>query len=77
MLNEGRYMLGVNASSYRIHRYFYDDQALTFNVDAASAPGTQWPELRLGPVRPRLDWQIQTDTRQYTSVLDRDLNDGR
>ncbi len=77
MLNEGRYMLGVNASSYRIRRYFYDDQALTFNVDAASAPGTQWPELRLGPVRPRLDWQIQTDTRQYTSVLDQDLNDGR
>ena len=58
MLNEGRYILGVNASSYRIRRFFQDEQALTFNVDAAGAPGTQWPELRLGPVRPRLEWQI-------------------
>jgi len=58
LLNEGRYYLGVNASSYRIRRYFQDEQALTFNVDAAGAPGTQWPELRLGPVRPRLEWQI-------------------
>ncbi len=57
-LNEGRYILGINASSYRIHRYFQDEQALSFNVDAAGAPGTQWPELRLGPVRPRLEWQI-------------------
>ena len=73
MLNEGRYLLGVNASSYRIRRYFYDDQALTFNVDAANAPGTQWPELRLGPIRPRLDWEIQTETQPHSSNLDRSL----
>lgn len=59
-LNEGRYVLGVNASAYRIRRYFQDEQALTFSVDAAGAPGTQWPEPRLGPVRPRLDWKIET-----------------
>jgi lipopolysaccharide transport system ATP-binding protein len=76
MLNEGRYMLGVNASAYRIRRYFYDDQALTFNVDSANAPGTQWPELRLGPIRPRLDWQIQTDTQRYATVLDQGLEHG-
>ena len=64
MLNEGRYVLGVNASAYRIRRYFQDEQALTFNVDAASAPGTQWPELRLGPVRPRLEWEINTEMLQ-------------
>ena len=58
-LNEGRYVIGVNASSFRVRRYFQDEQALTFNVDAAGAPGTQWPELRLGPVRPRLDWDIK------------------
>ena len=29
-LNEGRYVLGVNASSYRVRRYFQDEQALTF-----------------------------------------------
>jgi lipopolysaccharide transport system ATP-binding protein len=60
LLNEGRYVLGINASSYRIQRYFQDEQALTFNVDAAGAPGTHWPEPRLGPIRPRLEWQIET-----------------
>jgi lipopolysaccharide transport system ATP-binding protein len=58
--NEGRFVIGVNASSYRIRRYFQDDQALTFTVDAVGAPGMQWPEPRLGVVRPRLNWQILT-----------------
>jgi lipopolysaccharide transport system ATP-binding protein len=59
MLNEGRYVLGVNASSYRVRRYFQDEQALTFSVDAAGAPGMQWPEVRQGLIRPRLEWQIE------------------
>lgn len=58
-LNEGRFVIGVNASSFRVKRYFQDEQALTFTVDAAGAPGMQWPEPRLGPVRPRLNWQIE------------------
>jgi lipopolysaccharide transport system ATP-binding protein len=58
-LNEGRYVLGINASSYRIKRYFQDEQALTFTVDASGAPGMHWPEPRLGPVRPRFRWQIE------------------
>jgi lipopolysaccharide transport system ATP-binding protein len=57
-LNEGRYILSVNASSFRIKRYFWDDRALAFTVDATGAPGKQWPEPRLGPVRPALDWVI-------------------
>ncbi len=57
-LNEGRYILGINASTYRIRRYFQDEQALNFNIDPAGAPGMQWLEPRMGPVRPRLDWQI-------------------
>jgi lipopolysaccharide transport system ATP-binding protein len=59
MLNEGRYVIGINASSYRVRRYFMDEQALNFTVDATGAPGMQWPEVRLGTVRPRLDWQIE------------------
>ena len=59
-LNEGRYVLGMNASSYRIRRYFQDEQALTFNVDASGAPGMQWMEPRQGPVRPRLEWVIES-----------------
>ncbi len=57
--NEGRYSLGVNASSFGVRRYFMDENALSFNVDISGAPGTQWPEIRQGPVRPRLDWKIE------------------
>jgi lipopolysaccharide transport system ATP-binding protein len=59
-LNEGRYVLGLNASSFRVRRYFQDERALAFTVDAAGAPGMQWPETRLGPVRPQLHWRIVT-----------------
>jgi lipopolysaccharide transport system ATP-binding protein len=58
-LNEGRYVLGINASSFRIRRYFHDEHALDFNIDGAGAPGMQWPEPRLGPIRPRLAWEIE------------------
>ena len=62
LLNEGRYILGINASSFRIKRYFQEEQSLAFTVDATDAPGAHWPEPRLGPVRPRLDWQIEGAT---------------
>jgi lipopolysaccharide transport system ATP-binding protein len=57
--NEGQYILGVNASSYRVKRYFQDEHALSFSVDAMGAPGKQWGEVRLGTIRPRLKWQIE------------------
>jgi lipopolysaccharide transport system ATP-binding protein len=57
--NEGRYYLGVNASSFGVKRYFMDENALSFNVDISGAPGTQWAEPRQGPIRPRLDWKIE------------------
>jgi len=59
LLNEGRYVIGVNASSFRIQRYFQDERALAFNVDPTGAPGMHWPEQRLGMIRPRLDWKIE------------------
>jgi lipopolysaccharide transport system ATP-binding protein len=58
-LNEGQYVLGINASSYRVKRYFQDENALAFTVDGAGAPGMQWSERRLGPIRPRLAWTIE------------------
>lgn len=69
--NEGRYIIGLNASSYRIKRFFQDEYAMTFMVDAAGAPGTHWPETRFGMVRPRLDWKIELDDNlniQYTKI---------
>ncbi len=59
LLNEGRYILGINASTFRVRRYFQDEHALAFTVDAAGAPGMQWQEPRLGPLRPRLAWQVE------------------
>jgi lipopolysaccharide transport system ATP-binding protein len=59
MFNEGRYSVGVNASSFGVRRYFMDENALAFNVDISGAPGTQWPEPRVGPIRPRLAWKIE------------------
>jgi lipopolysaccharide transport system ATP-binding protein len=60
MLNEGRYVLGLNASIFRVNRFFQDERALTFTVDAVGAPGKQWAETRMGLVRPRLTWEIET-----------------
>ena len=59
LLNEGRFVVAVNASTFRIKRYFQDEQAITFYVDGTGAPGKQWPEPRLGPVRPLLQWKIE------------------
>ncbi|HUI89464.1 MAG TPA: ABC transporter ATP-binding protein [Anaerolineales bacterium] len=59
MFNEGRYAVGVNASSFGVRRYFMDENALAFNVDISGAPGTHWAEQRVGPIRPRLEWKIE------------------
>jgi len=63
LLNEGRYILGLNASSFGVKRYFMDENALAFNVDPMGAPGMQWAEQRQGPVRPRLGWVIEAVDR--------------
>ena len=58
LLNGGVFVLGVNASSFRIRSFFTDEHALTFTVDPTGAPGSQWAEPRRGPVRPALNWEI-------------------
>jgi len=58
LLNEGRFVLGVNASSFRIRSYFTDENALSFNVDGTGSPGSHWAERRRGPLRPALPWEI-------------------
>ena len=57
-LNEGRFMLGVNASSFGVRSYFTDEFALSFSTDGTGAPGSQWPEMRRGSLRPALEWEI-------------------
>jgi len=59
LLNRGRYVLGVNAGSFGVRRYFMEENALAFNVNISGAPGTQWAEARQGLIRPRLDWKIE------------------
>jgi len=63
LLNEGRFMVGVNASSFRIRSYFTEEHALTFTVDGTGAPGSHWPETRVGPFRPALEWAIEEAPR--------------
>jgi lipopolysaccharide transport system ATP-binding protein len=58
-LNEGRFVVGINASSYRVKRYFADERAINFNINTTGAPGMHWVEVRHGPIRPRLDWRIE------------------
>lgn len=57
--NEGRFVIGINASSYMVRRYFGDERAINFNINATGAPGMHWVEIRHGPIRPRLDWRIE------------------
>ena len=59
LLNEGRFMVGVNASSFGVRSYFTEEHALTFTLDGTGAIGSQWPELRRGPIRPALEWEIR------------------
>jgi lipopolysaccharide transport system ATP-binding protein len=58
LLNEGRFVLAVNASVFRIRRYFGDDHVLAITLDGTGAPGKHWNEPRLGPARPALEWEI-------------------
>jgi lipopolysaccharide transport system ATP-binding protein len=57
-LNEGRFVIGVNASAFRVRSYFTDEHAMTFTVDPTGAPGSHWAERRKGPLRPALEWEI-------------------
>ena len=57
--NEGRFVIGINASSYMVKRYFSDERAMNFSINTTGAPGMHWVEIRHGPIRPRLDWRIE------------------
>lgn len=59
MLNEGRYVLGVNASVFKVKSYFSDQNAVIIDVNTSGAPGMQWSESRQGVIRPRLGWEIE------------------
>jgi lipopolysaccharide transport system ATP-binding protein len=58
LLNEGRYVLGVNASVFKVNSYFSDQNAVIINVNTSGAPGMQWAEPRQGVIRPRFEWEI-------------------
>jgi lipopolysaccharide transport system ATP-binding protein len=58
LLNGGTFVVGANASSFHIRSYFTDERVLTLTVDGTGAPGSQWSEQRIGPVRPALAWEI-------------------
>lgn len=59
LLSEARFVIGVNASSFKVRRYFQEESAVIFTVNPAGAPGMQWAEQRQGVIRPRLNWTIE------------------
>jgi lipopolysaccharide transport system ATP-binding protein len=59
LLNAGQYSVTVIASTFRVKRYFREDAALSFSIDATGSPGAHWPEPRPGSARPRLTWDIE------------------
>ncbi|MDF1499269.1 MAG: ABC transporter ATP-binding protein [Anaerolineales bacterium] len=63
LLNGGRFVLGVNASSFQIRSYFTEEHALSFSVDPTGAPGSHWAEPRSGPLRPALEWEVAEAVR--------------
>jgi lipopolysaccharide transport system ATP-binding protein len=58
LLNGGTFVLGVNASAFRIRSFLSDERVLTLTVDPTGAPGSHWAEPRGGPLRPALAWDI-------------------
>ncbi len=60
-LNEGRHVVGINASTFRVKRFFQDEQAISFTVEGTGAPGSQWAEQRHGSIRPKLTWTIEQE----------------
>ena len=59
LLNEGQFSLSMNASVFKVKRYFQGDQLVTFMVDGTSTAGKQWKENRRGAIRPSFDWTIE------------------
>jgi lipopolysaccharide transport system ATP-binding protein len=65
LFNEGTFVVGVNGSVFRIKSFFTDEFALPFHIDGVGAPGSHWQEVRGGPVRPALSWEIE-ETKDWT-----------
>jgi len=59
LLNEGQFSLSMNASVFKVKRYFQGDQLVTFVVDGTGTAGKQWKENRRGAIRPSFDWTIE------------------
>ena len=61
LLDGGNFIIGAEASSYNIARYFRDEHVLHVSVDSSAAVGSHWPEgPRGGMLRPALHWEVKT-----------------
>ena len=59
LLNEGRFIVGINAGIFNVGRLFQDEHVVTFNVTKTGGAGGHWAEASGGMLRPRLDWEIE------------------
>jgi hypothetical protein len=58
LLNEGRFIVGVNAGVFNVGQLYQEQHALTFHVTKTGGAGGHWGEASAGLLRPRLEWTI-------------------
>jgi lipopolysaccharide transport system ATP-binding protein len=63
LLNAGRYLLTVNAGVPRIKNFLFMEGVLVLDVADTGAVGSHMGTRRLGVIRPRLRWEIESGRR--------------
>lgn len=58
-VNEGCFIVGINAGIFNVGRLFQDEHALMFNVTKTGGAGSHWAEASGGYLRPSLEWRIE------------------
>lgn len=57
--NEGKFIIGLYAGVWGLPRFFLDEQALSFTVDAMGGTGSHSIAERAGFLRPNWEWSIE------------------
>jgi lipopolysaccharide transport system ATP-binding protein len=59
LMNEGRYSLTLSADIPFVETFFFEESALTLDVEQMGGGGTRYPERWPGLVCPKLDWDVE------------------
>jgi hypothetical protein len=59
LLNEGRYTFTLSADTPFVETFFFEENAITLDVERAGGGGTRYPERWPGLVCPELSWDVE------------------